>query len=167
MPTEASNRPRYTSRSNGAYAGQVLRPARDYVRSIVVELPTGRGLRIAFVTAAARSKHYRSCLVLWLLRFISFQAPFQSTVWRYAGIVAYAPLAAVHRPSLLMSAALALDPDLPWLAAIAIPQCEQDLASLTPQRGLIPVEPIKRVTRQVCEANKGTREPFELTIRTR
>ena len=64
----------------------------------------------------------------------------------------------------LMSAALALGPNLPRLAAVKTPQREQDLAGLAPKRGLMPVEPIEWVTRKLGEADKCPRQPVEWII---
>jgi hypothetical protein len=56
---------------------------------------------------------------------------------------------------------------VPRLALIEIAQCEQDLASLAPQRGLIAAQPIEGVSRQIGQADKGACEVVRLIGRLR
>jgi hypothetical protein len=53
----------------------------------------------------------------------------------------------------------------PRFAAFETLQREQDLAGLTPKRGLIAAQPVEGIGRQIGEANKGAREVSALICR--
>ena len=49
-------------------------------------------------------------------------------------------------------------PSFPWFAPIETLQGEQDLTGLAPEGSLVAAQPVKRIGRQVCEADKGACE---------